>query len=88
MNAYQNLKNKIVNTLELECEQVMADLINVLDYVVAGDTYNSYEDNMEIVFSDRDVLDNQDEVKEDTKLWEEVRELQHEIVNTFSEQGE
>lgn len=85
MNAYQTIKNQIVKTLEIEAPETMVKLLNVLDYVVSGEDYNSTELNNDIVFSDRDVLDSQDEIQEDTALWEEVREIQHSIVEMLSE---
>jgi hypothetical protein len=51
----------------------------------AANSFYTKEELSDIIFSDDDVLSAQDIIKEDSKKWLAIRDIQHDIVNFFGD---
>lgn len=75
------IDNKI-EKLEIECPKTALLLRNSVNSLQNAEYTN--DEIKELIFSEDDALDS-GEIEEDSLMWQEVRDLQHDIVSMFSE---
>ena len=80
--SFLTIKESILKLEDLEIQETFNTLMDQLNSFIASANY-SYDDAKEIVFEDADALD-LGEVEEETELWEEIRGIQHSMVNMFT----
>lgn len=71
-----------VNDLMIDFPVVHARLVDVLESLKSASF--TYEEAKELVLTERDALNSQDEIEQDSREWEEVREIQHTIIQQYS----
>ncbi len=86
MNLFDRINNKI-NLLNKYYGEELFPIQNKLGDLLerASNARYTREELENIIFSDNDVLDNQEIISQDSDLWEAVRDIQHDIVDTFSD---
>jgi hypothetical protein len=74
-----------VNDLMIDFPNAHAKIANVLERL--KHSHYTYEEAKELMLGEFDALESQDEIIQDSIMWDEIRELQHAIINHHSSEN-
>ena len=83
---FNKIMNRI-NALNLDSNEDEFEIANRLKNQLhrASNSFYTKDDLSDIIFSDDDVLSGQDIIEFESKKWLDIRDIQHDIVNFFSD---
>jgi|GEM_PF-6837759 len=69
---------EVAQEIQIDSPKVGSALISNINFLMSSEL--SELEKIELIFSEFDALDNQDEIEEGTLAWNDVRDFQHELV--------
>lgn len=81
--SYESIQSQI-NALKIDADEALMDQLNILhnQLIQAGNAKWTRGELIRLVQFEDDILDS-GVIEEETALWDEIREIQHNIINYF-----